>query len=226
MMGPYKVKYYAYNARSVVTNTAPTASYRGVAAPICTFAMESLLARAAEELDIDPVEIRRRNLIKSADLPYVNAVNVTHDTASNVECLDRALDLSRYFEFRQTKSGKLGEDGKLRGIGLACMADHTGQGTSVTRMRRQASRWPGYDGALVKIEPDGKATVHVSVASQGQGQATIFAQLPAELCWDSTSRTFSVELSDTASSSIWNGCGREPESGRWGRAVNKGIYSA
>lgn len=206
MMGPYKVKHYAYNAISVVTNTAPTASYRGVAAPICTFAMESLLTRAAEKLNVDPVEIRRRNLIKKDDLPYTNAVNVTHDTASHLECLQRALERSDYFKFRQTESGKVGKDGKLRGIGLACMADHTGQGTSVTRSRGQSSRWPGYDGAMVKIEPDGKATVHVSVASQGQGHATVFAQLAADglgLNIDDVT----VETPDTASMPFGTGAG-------------------
>ena len=181
MMGPYKVPFYSYHARSVVTNTAPTASYRGVAAPICTFAMESLLMRAAEKLQLDPIEIRRRNLISQADLPYTNAVNVTHDTASNLECLERVLAMSDYTRFRLEKSGKAGPDGRLRGIAVACMADHTGQGTSIARARGQASRWPGYDGALVKIEPDGKATVHVSFASQGQGHATVFAQIAADI---------------------------------------------
>jgi len=206
MMGPYKVPYYAYHAQSVVTNTAPTASYRGVAAPICTFAMESLLVRAAEKLGIDAVEIRRRNLIRKEDLPYTNAVNVTHDTASNVECLDRVLELSAFQQFRQAESGKPGADGKLRGIGLACMADHTGQGTSITRLRGQASRWPGYDGALVKIEPDGKASVHLSLASQGQGHATVFAQLAADTLGLSIEDVL-VESSDTASVPFGTGAG-------------------
>lgn len=206
MMGPYKVPHYAYHAMSVVTNTAPTAPYRGVAAPICTFAMESLLHRAAAKLGIDPVEIRKRNLIRKEDLPYKNAVNVTHDTASNIECLERVLDRSDYVRFRQTHSGKAGKDGKLRGIGLACTTDHTGQGTSITRSRGQASRWPGYDSALVKIEPDGKASVHVSVASQGQGHATVFAQLAADglgLNIDDVT----VEASDTATTPFGTGAG-------------------
>lgn len=206
MMGPYKVKHYAYNAISVVTNTAPTAPYRGVAAPICTLATESLLLRAAEKLKIDPIEIRRRNLIKPADLPYTNAVNITHDTASHIECLERALEQSDYANFRRTRSGNAGADGKLRGIGLVCMTDHTGQGSSVTRSRGQASRWPGYDGAVVKIEPDGKATVHVSVASQGQGHATVFAQLAAdELGLDIDDVT--IESADTASMPFGTGAG-------------------
>jgi aerobic carbon-monoxide dehydrogenase large subunit len=180
MMGCYKVPNYMFHARAVVTNTAPTTSYRGVASPLCSLAMESLLTRVANQLGIDPVEIRRRNLIRKEDLPYTNGVNITHDTAGHIECLDRVLELSNYAEFRRTQSGKLGADGMLRGIGLASMADHTGQGTSITRKRGQASRWPGYDGAMIRIEPDGKASVHVTVVSQGQGHATVFAQLAAD----------------------------------------------
>lgn len=180
MMGCYKVPNYMFHARAVVTNTAPTASYRGVASPLCSLAMETLLTRVANQLGIDPVEIRRRNLIRKEDLPYTNGVNITHDTASHIECLDRVLELSNYAEFRRTKSGRLGGDGMLRGIGIASMADHTGQGTSVTRKRGQASRWPGYDGAMIRIEPDGKASVHITVVSQGQGHSTVFAQLAAD----------------------------------------------
>ncbi len=168
--------------------------------------MESLLTRAAEKLGIDPVELRRRNLIRTEDLPYTNAVNVTHDTASNLECLALALERSDYFKFRETQSGKPGKDGKLRGIGLACMADHTGQGTSITRLRGQSSRWPGYDGASVKIEPDGKASVHLSVASQGQGHETVFAQLAAETL-GLPMRHVTVDSTDTANVPFGTGAG-------------------
>lgn len=220
MMGPYKVPYYAYHARSVLTNTAPTASYRGVAAPICTFAMESLLTRAADKLGLDAVEIRRRNLIRKEDLPYTNAVNVTHDTASHLECLQQVLERSDYLEFRRTRSGQPGPDGKLRGMGLACMADHTGQGTSITRMRGQASRWPGYDGALIKVEPDGKAIVHLSLASQGQGHATVFAQLAADVL-GLPIEDVSVATSDTHNVPFGTGAGASRGAVAGGGAVIK-----
>jgi carbon-monoxide dehydrogenase large subunit len=220
MMGPYKVPFYAYHARAVLTNTAPTASYRGVAAPICSFGMESLLERAATKLGIDAVEIRKRNLIQKEDLPYTNAVDVTHDTASHMECLERVLQRSDYAAFRRTISGKPGADGKLRGIGLACMADHTGQGTSITRKRGQASRWPGYDGALVKIEPDGKASVHISLASQGQGHATVFAQVAADRL-GLRFEDVTVHASDTASVPFGTGAGASRGAVAGGGAVIK-----
>lgn len=220
MMTCYKVPYYAYTARSVVTNTAPTASYRGVAGPINTFGIETLLTRAAEKLGIDPIEIRRRNFIRKEDLPYTNAVKVTHDTASNIECLDRVLEMSRFNEFRATQSGKIGHDGQLRGIGVACVADHTGQGSSMTRMRGQASRWPGYDGAFVKIEPDGKASVHLSIASQGQGHATVFAQIAADVLGLDIEHV-TVEASDTATVPFGTGAGASRGAAAGGGAVIK-----
>ena len=180
MMGPYRISHYSYDVRSVVTNRAPTSSYRGVAAPMCVFATESLLQRAATKLGIDPVEIRRRNLIRPEDLPYSNAVGVVHDTASHLECLDRVLARVGYDAFKRTHSGRLSPDGCYRGIGIVTITDHTGQGTSITRSRGQASRWPGFDGAIVRMEPDGKVAAFVSFASQGQGHETVFAQIVAD----------------------------------------------
>jgi len=220
MMGAYRVPHYAYEAISVVTNTAPTCSYRGVASPILTFGMETLLMRAAAKLNIDPIEIRRRNLITPEDLPYKNAVGVVHDTASSLRCLDIVLKRSNYYDFKQQKSGKLGVDGKLRGIGIVSMADHTGQGTSTTRSRGQASRWPGYDGARVRIEPDGKASIHLSLASQGQGHQTVFAQLAADTLGLKI-ENITLETADTASTPFGTGAGASRGTVGGGGAVIK-----
>lgn len=206
MMGPYKVAHYCYDANSVVSNKAPTSSIRGVAAPLCTFSTEMLLEKIAEQLNIDPIELRRRNLIKPEDLPYKNAVGVVHDTASHVACLDRALEMIDYAGFKASQSGKLGKDGKYRGIGVACVTDHTGQGTSIARSRGQASRWPGYDGASVKMEPDGKVIAYVSLASQGQGHQTVFAQIVADELGMSID-DISVEQGDTATMPFGTGAG-------------------
>lgn len=180
MMGPYRTPAYGYRARSVVSNKAGLLAYRGVAAPICTLAMETLLNRVALRVGIDPVEIRRRNLIRPADLPYKNGVGVTHDTASHLDCLDQAIELSDYRAFKAEKSGKFGADGLLRGIGLATITDHTGQGSSIMRARGQATRAPGFDAATIRIEPDGSVMVGISLASQGQGHETAFAQIVAD----------------------------------------------
>lgn len=220
MMGPYRVPHYAFDSSSIVSHKAPTASYRGVAAPINTFAMETLLERMAAKLGIDPIEIRRRNLIKAEDLPYTNAVGVTHDTASHIECLDRALDMIGYEEFKRTKSGRLGADGRYRGIGIATITDHTGQGTSITRSRGQASRWPGYDGATIKMEPDGKVIAQVSFASQGQGHQTVFAQIIADALGMPID-DITVEQGDTSKMPFGTGAGASRAAVVGGGAVLK-----
>jgi aerobic carbon-monoxide dehydrogenase large subunit len=180
MIGPYRVANYAYDVFSVVSNKAPVGVYRGVAAPICAFAMEVLLDRASRELGIDPIELRRRNLIKPEDVPYRNAVGIIMDTASHITCLDRALAMSGYKEFKLARSGQRDIDGRLRGIGVACITEHTGQGSSRMRARGQSARSPGFDGASLRMEPDGKVVCHVSHTTQGQGHLTVFAQLIAD----------------------------------------------
>jgi carbon-monoxide dehydrogenase large subunit len=220
MMGPYRIKHYAYDVSSIVTHKAPTGSYRGVAAPICVFATESLLERAAEKLGIDLIEIRRRNLVRPNDLPFVNAVGITHDTASHLACLDRALALVGYENFKREHSGKLGPDGQYRGIGVACITDHTGQGTSIARSRGQASRWPGYDGATIRMEPDGKVIAYVSFASQGQGHSTVFAQIIADQL-GMPIEDITVEQGDTATMPFGTGAGASRAAVAGGGAVIK-----
>jgi carbon-monoxide dehydrogenase large subunit len=220
MMGPYRIKHYSYDASSIVTNKAPTGSYRGVAAPICMFATETLLERAAPKLGLDPIELRRRNLIRRDDLPYTNAVGVTHDTASHLDCLNKALELADYEDFKSRYSGRLGADGKYRGIGVACITDHTGQGTSITRSRGQASRWPGHDGASIRMEPDGKVIAYVSFASQGQGHATVFAQIIADHL-GMPIEDVTIEQGDTATMPFGTGTGASRAAVAGGGAVIK-----
>jgi carbon-monoxide dehydrogenase large subunit len=204
MIGPYKVENYAYEACSVVSHKTPVGVYRGVAAPICALAIETLMERAAGMIGLDPVEMRRRNLVKPSDLPYRNAIGVVYDTASHEACLDRALAISDFSTFRRTISGRRSPDGKRRGIGLACIAEHTGMGSSRMRSRGIASRVPGFDSATIRMEPDGRVIAYVSHASQGQGHETVFAQLIADqLGIDIDDVT--VEEGDTASAPFGTG---------------------
>ncbi len=206
MIGPYRLKHYAFTAFATVTHRAPTASYRGVAAPICMFAFETLMDCMAGKIGISPIEIRRRNLIRKEDLPYVNAVGIPLDSASHLDCLDRALAMVGYDAFKRLHKGELESDGKYRGIGVACVTDHTGQGTSITRSRGQASRWPGFEGATIRMEPDGKVIAYISFASQGQGHATVFAQIIADYL-GMPIENITVEQGDTATMPFGTGNG-------------------
>jgi carbon-monoxide dehydrogenase large subunit len=204
MMGAYKTPAYGYVARSIVTNKAPLVSYRGVAAPICVLGMETLMDRMGAKLGIDRVEIRKRNLIRPEDLPYRNRVGITHDTASHIACLDKALEAIDYDNYIATRSDGLNPDGKYRGLGIVTITDHTGQGTSIARSRGQASRTPGHDSARLRVEPDGSIHVATSFASQGQGHQTVFAQIVADQLGVAIERV-TIEEADTATSPFGTG---------------------
>ena len=176
--GPYKFSDYAFDTRSVFTHTSPTSAFRGVAAPISFFCMEGMMDRIARLLKLDPAEVRRRNLVKAEDFPYVNVNGIRYDTGTYVECMDRAMELINYDELRRNQTVSRLVDGKYRGIGIAVITEQTGQGGARYRSRG-LMRIPGIDGAEVKVDSDGNAIVAVSHTTQGQGHSTTFAQLAA-----------------------------------------------
>jgi len=177
--GPYRLQYYDFETCAVVTNTCPTGVLRGVAAPAAFFATEALMDRAARQLGMDPTEIRRRNVLKPEEFPYINVVGIKYDGGSYETCLIRAIAESGYEAFRAQQPADRLVDGRYRGIGIGCVTEHTGQGAGRYR-KRGILRVPGYDSALVKIEPNGKAVAYISQATQGQGHLTSFAQIVAE----------------------------------------------
>jgi carbon-monoxide dehydrogenase large subunit len=177
--GPYKFSNYAFDTRSVLTNTSPTSAFRGVSAPISLFCMEGMMDRIAHRLNLDPAEVRRRNLVKREDFPYTNANGIRYDTGTYVESLERAIELSGYDEVRRKQTPSRLVDGKYRGIGIAVITEQSGQGGARYRARGLL-RIPGIDSAEVKVEPSGKAFVAVSHTTQGQGHLTTFAQIAAE----------------------------------------------
>lgn len=179
IVGPYKIKNYAYQAYAVATNTCPSGAYRGVAQPSCFFAIEGMMDRIGRHLGIDPAEVRLRNIIPTKDLPYVNAVGVRYDTGSYEECLRRSMDLIGYEAFRAEQPSDRMMDGKYRGIGICCFTEISGTGAPGWRARGIA-KIPGFDSALVRVDPAGKMMVFVSHASAGQGHLTTFAQILAD----------------------------------------------
>ena len=177
--GPYRMKHYSYQTRAVTTTTCPSGVYRGVAAPSAFFATEALMDRAAKQLAIDPAEIRLRNVLRETDIPYTNAVGIPYTSGTFEKCLYQALKYSGYDGFRRSLPSNRMVDGKLRGVGIGCIVEHTGQGASRYRIRG-IRRVPGFDSAHVQIAPNGRAIVYVSQATQGQGHLTTFAQIAAE----------------------------------------------
>lgn len=178
MPGPYKVPALAYLTRGVATNKTPVGPYRAVGRPSASAAMEMLLDEAARRLGMDPADIRRRNLIDAADMPYRNANNLVHDHVGYVPCLEKAMENAGYREMR-AEQARPRADGKLRGIGVACFAELTGLGTT-TAVGPGTLLQPGRDAVTLRLETSGRVTIAAALPSQGQRIATAMRQVAAD----------------------------------------------
>ena len=165
--GTYRIPRVDFRARSMVTNTAPVGAYRGAGRPEATALLERSMDLLACELDIDPVEIRRRNLLKRHNTNHITPSGAVYDSGNYRGTLDRVVELSGYESLRREQSLRRARgDRWLLGIGVSTYIEVTGNG-------------PTEEFASVAIEPDGSATVLCGVSSQGQGHQTTYAQIAA-----------------------------------------------
>jgi carbon-monoxide dehydrogenase large subunit len=178
LTGPYKLEHYRCRVTAVATHTTPAGPYRGVARPATTFVMERVLDLGARALGLDPVEIRRVNLIGAADLPYTAPTRLVHDSPSYPVCLDRTVEAIDYAAFRAEQARERAQ-GRYLGIGFAVYNELTGLGQAASAGPRMPFR-TGHEGATVRMDPSGAVTVLAGVTSQGQGLETTVAQLVAE----------------------------------------------
>src|ERR1700722_12097652 len=176
--GPYKICSYRGAVRGVATCKPPTGPYRGVGRPISTFVAERLMDLGAKALGIDPLEIRRRNLVRSEEFPYRIASGIIWDKTGFVECLDAAAKAAGYEQLRKEQA-EAREQGRLFGIGIATYAELTGIGSRIA----VAPGMPintGSETAKITIDSTGGITAAFGVASHGQGLETTLAQIVAD----------------------------------------------
>jgi carbon-monoxide dehydrogenase large subunit len=174
--GPYDVQAYACVSRGVVTNTCPMAPYRGVSRPVITFALERLMDKAASAFGIDPVDIRRRNLID--DFPYTSAMGLVFDEASYRETLEmavRAVDLPAFRARQAAARAK----GRFLGIGFATFSERTGYGSPAFAARGMEIT-PGWETVELTMDPSGLVEVRIGSSPHGQGLRTTLAQIIAD----------------------------------------------
>jgi len=171
--GAYRIPAACFTVRGVYTHMTPTGSYRGAGRPEATYLIERLADAAAAELHIDPVEIRRRNLIRPEDFPYRVPSGLTYDTGRYAFTLDRALALVGYKQCRAMQAAARRE-GRLIGLGVATFVETAGSGPS---RLVDFARW---EYGAVRVNPDGGVVVLTGVSPHGQGQETTFAQIVAE----------------------------------------------
>jgi carbon-monoxide dehydrogenase large subunit len=169
LTGPYRVPSLDAEGTGVVTTKVPTAPYRGAGRPEAVFAFERALERGARALGLDPVEVRLRNLLRPDELPhdlgilYRDGGPAVLDSGDYPEALRRAVALvgRDRLEVERTGAG-----GRRVGFGVACYVEGTGIGP--------------YEGARVRLDPSGRASVRTGACSQGQAHQTVFAQVAAD----------------------------------------------
>jgi carbon-monoxide dehydrogenase large subunit len=163
--GMYDIRHIDVSTRCAYTNTTPTAPYRGAGRPEANYTLERLVDEAARISGIDPVRLRRRNLIKKSQMPYKTAIGTTYDSGDFEPILDKALALADYDTFKQRKR-EAAKRGKYRGLGISCMLEHAG-GAPIESAQLS---FPGGDKLLLTL----------NVQNTGQGHATVFPEVIAE----------------------------------------------
>ncbi|MBL3553948.1 xanthine dehydrogenase family protein molybdopterin-binding subunit [Rhodovulum sulfidophilum] len=177
MAGNYRTPLIYVNVKAVFTNTVPVDAYRGAGRPEATFQLERVIDKAAREMGIDPVEIRRRNFV--TEFPYATPVAVEYDTGDYHATLDKLLEIADVagFEARRADSKSRG---RLRGLGLNCYIEACGIAPSQL-VGQLGARAGLYESATVRVNATGGLVVMTGSHSHGQGHETTFAQVVADM---------------------------------------------
>ena len=163
--GSYDIPVAHLRSRAVFSNTAPTNAYRSSGRPEVTFAIERLVETAAAELGFDPIDLRRRNLVSSDQMPYPNAVGMTYDSGEYAKSMDMCMELADWDGFEERKRGAESR-GMLLGRGFANYVE-----SSIGTPREQAE---------IHVRSDGHMDLVIGTQPSGQGHETSFAQVAAE----------------------------------------------
>ena len=165
--GTYRIPRISYDVATALTNTAPMGAFRGAGRPEAAEMLERVMDIAADELGIDPVEIRRRNLLRPDELPLVTLTGAAYDSGDYPTALDEAVRLAGYDALRAEQAARReGGDRRVLGIGVSCYVEVTGG--------------QGEEYGHVEIHEDGGATVSAGTSGHGQGHATAFGMIVAE----------------------------------------------
>lgn len=176
--GLYRTPNLHLRVRGIYTNTVPVDAYRGSGRPEAAWINERLLERGARELGIDVVEMRRRNLIASADFPYPAPGGRTYDCGDPPALLAKLLQAADYPALRREQAS-LRSAGVLMGIGLAAFVDKAGTGPS-GNLAKLGGLHGGWESAIVRVHSDGKVTLLAGSHSHGQGHEITFCQIAAD----------------------------------------------
>jgi carbon-monoxide dehydrogenase large subunit len=162
VVGVYTIPAAHVHVTGVLTNTSPTAPYRGAGRPEASYVIERLIDDAARELGMDPVALRRANLIPPSAMPYRTALGATYDCGEFEQSMDEALKLADVAGFAARREAAR-RRGALRGIGVAYAIERAAP--------------PGPEFAEIRFDPSGTAMILMGTKNQGQGHETTFKQI-------------------------------------------------
>ena len=162
LSGVYRIPAIYANIRGVLTNTVPVDAYRGAGRPEAIYLIERIIDVAARELGLAPDELRRRNFVRPADLPYQTPVESCYDSGDFAGVMERAMQRADWAGFAARRA-QARRRGRLRGIGLAMYIERCGGGEG--------------DTVMLKVDPAGSVTLFSGMQDNGQGHATTFVQL-------------------------------------------------
>jgi aerobic carbon-monoxide dehydrogenase large subunit len=178
LSGPYQIGAVREDVYGVYTNTTPVEAYRGAGRPEATFMLERVIDRLADELKIDPAEIRKRNLIPPFDNGHDVVTGLKYDSGNYQSALDKALTHVDYAGLRREQA-EARKKGRYIGIGVGMYVEICGLGPSQVAgaVGFQGGLW---ESAIVRFHPSGKAHVFIGSSPHGQGEETTFAQIVAD----------------------------------------------
>ena len=169
LAGVYRIPAFDVRVAGVFSNTPPVCPFRGAGRPEASYCIEGIIDRAARILQIDRIDLRRRNMIPSSAMPYNTNLIFTYDCGEFERVMDKCLEAAEWqtFEWRRTSSRKRG---LLRGIGIACVLESAGGPQNA----------PFEEALEIRFDPSGSCTVVAGSHCHGQGHETIYRQFAAE----------------------------------------------
>jgi len=176
--GAYRIPAFDCEVRGAYTNTTPVDAYRGAGRPEATLAIERAMDRLADEIGMDPAEVRRKNFVPPDAFPFTTISGITYDSGDYAPALDRALVMSDYKTF-PARRAEAKSRGKYRGIGLSSYVEICGLAPSKANSALGVG-WGGYESARIRVHPTGAVQVFTGTSPHGQGHETSWAQIAAD----------------------------------------------
>lgn len=178
MTGAYKIPKAQCTTYGMYTNTTPVDSYRGAGKPEATYQIERAIELFARKINMDPVEVRKKNFAQKEEFPFTNAQGLVYDSGDYEKALNKAVEMAGYEQLRKEQVEKR-KEGKLLGIGISSYVELSGFGPSAVAggIGFQGGIW---ENSTVRVHPSGKVTVFTGTSPHGQGHDTTFSQIVSD----------------------------------------------